>query len=72
MVSKALLWVVWTGFFLASPLHAEEEAPSLDFLEFLADVETGQGEWLDPLDMNEVASNEKNVKPERVKSDEDE
>ena len=35
----------------ASP---DEETPSLQFLEFLGEFETKDGEWTDPEDINEM------------------
>ena len=45
-----------------SSLHAEEssttESPSIDFLEFLGEWETEDGEWIDPVELeNEVYAN---------------
>ncbi len=51
-------------------LHADEEQtesdlPSLEFLEFLGQFETEDGQWADPITMNEmldlthISSNEK-------------
>ena len=40
-------------------LHAEEssttESPSIDFLEFLGEWETEEGEWIDPVELENEA-----------------
>lgn len=47
------------GLVLPQQVLAEEDIlPSLEFLEFLADWQTDQGEWLDPLQMLQLADNE--------------
>lgn len=33
---------------LTAPVAAEDEAPSLELLEFLGSFETADGQWLDP------------------------
>ncbi len=42
-----------------STLHAEnlvqDEAPAIDFLEFLGEWETSEGEWLDPNEFEDEA-----------------
>lgn len=47
-------------FCLISSLFAEErtneETPSMDFLEFLGDWETEQGEWVDFVELEHVES----------------
>ena len=47
----------------ASP---DEETPSLEFLEFLGEFETEDGEWTDPEDMNEMEMED----PEQNKNEE--
>ena len=37
--------------------HANE-APSIELLEYLADLEKDNDEWIDPLKMKEIANNE--------------
>ena len=41
--------------FLITSLHADEatneEMPSMEFLEFLGEWETEEGEWIDPLEL---------------------
>ncbi len=39
-------------------LCADTSTPSIEFLEYLADVSTRDGEWLDPLEMKNLASND--------------
>lgn len=57
MVNKIILLLLGS-FFLAGSLHAADEIPSIALLEYLADLETSNGEWLDPLEMKNVANNE--------------
>ena len=47
----------------ASP---DEEIPSLQFLEFLGEFETEDGEWTDPEDINEMEMED----PEQNKNEE--
>lgn len=64
---KAHLWctVLLLGL-LSSPVAAQEpgqvresidnaEMPSLEFLEFLGDWETDDGEWIDPEELEQIA-----------------
>ena len=62
---KAGLWsaLLLSGL-LSSPTFAQEpeqatseesEAPSLEFLEFLGDWETDDGEWIDPEELEQIA-----------------
>lgn len=37
---------------LATPALAEDEAPSLELLEFLGRFETADGQWLDPTELD--------------------
>lgn len=44
---------------LSQQIRADEDTPpSLEFLEFLADWESDQGEWIDPLQMQQLADDE--------------
>ena len=53
-----------TGCLLPVAIHAEPaDQPGLEFLEFLAEWQSDQGEWLDPLHMQELAQNEYTAKP---------
>lgn len=53
-----------TGCLLPVAIHAElADQPDLEFLEFLAEWQSDQGEWLDPLQMQELAQNEHTAKP---------
>lgn len=36
----------------------DDTPPSLEFLEFLADWESDQGEWIDPLQMQQLEKDE--------------
>lgn len=54
----------------AGALRADEPAPSIELLEYLADVSTGNGDWLDPLEMKNIASNDQNEKTQQEKRDE--
>lgn len=48
------------GLVLPQQLLAEADTlPSLEFLEFLADWQADQGEWFDPLQMQQLADNER-------------
>ena len=59
---KAYFLLSWllAGLFLVRPAQAEEtrqeeetDSPSAELLEFLADWETSDGEWVDPLELVE-------------------
>lgn len=39
-------------------VHAEQSAPDIEFLEYLAEMETSNGEWIDPLYMKELEKND--------------
>lgn len=43
-------------FYSLSLVAAEEEAPSLDLLEFLGSFALQQGEWIDPMQLEEMAT----------------
>ena len=47
-----------------------DEQPDLEFLEFLAEWQSDQGEWIDPLQMQDLAQNEITAKPIEVLGDE--
>ena len=49
---------------------ASADQADLEFLEFLAEWQSDQGEWLDPLQMQELAQNEVTAKPLEVPGDE--
>ena len=62
---KAGIWsaILLSGL-LSSPTFAQEpeqttseesETPSLEFLEFLGDWETDDGEWIDPEELDQIA-----------------
>jgi len=67
MPGKARLWItVLLLGLLSSPAFAQEpgqvregteesEMPSLEFLEFLGDWETEDGEWIDPEELEQIA-----------------
>ena len=46
------------GSLLALPAHAGEDPPSLEFLEFLGEWESADGEWLDPELFEEILPEE--------------
>ncbi|MCW9005150.1 MAG: hypothetical protein OQK70_07800 [Gammaproteobacteria bacterium] len=59
------------GISFATGIHADSaDQPDLEFLEFLADWQSDQGEWLDPLHMQELAQNEPGVQSTEVQGDE--
>lgn len=39
-------------------VHAEQPMPGIEFLEYLAEMENSDGEWIDPLYMKELARND--------------
>lgn len=41
----------------------------LDFLEFLADWQSDQGEWIDPLEVQDMAQNEHSLPSTEAQSD---
>ena len=60
-----------TGCLLPVAIHAESaDQLDLEFLEFLAEWQSDQGEWLDPLHMQELAQNEHTAEPIEVPGDE--
>ena len=76
---KAYLWctVLLLGL-LNSPALAQEpgqvresienaETPSLEFLEFLGDWETDDGEWIDPEELEQITIGEQEYDDEQQK-----
>ena len=58
---KTLLFISCciSSLMLPQQIRADEDTPpSLEFLEFLADWESDQGEWIDPLQMQQLADDE--------------
>ena len=51
-------------------LAEDEEQPSLEFLEFLGELETQDGKWIDPLLLLEVDETELKVSEKEEKKDE--
>lgn len=41
----------------ATSAIADQPAPSIELLEYLADLEKNDDEWIDPLQMKEIANN---------------
>lgn len=70
MDKTILFCIFYTCTLSASISLADEAPPSIELLEYLANVETSNGDWLDPLEMNELASNEQIESFEQEKSDE--
>ena len=55
---------------MQSPIaNADQPAPSIELLEYLADLENTNNEWIDPLQMKEIAINQI-VEPIQEKGDE--
>lgn len=46
----------------------EEEPPSLELLEFLADWETSEGRWIDPTELDQWTVPDKEEKNEKEKT----
>lgn len=47
---------------LGNNVHADEnKPPSMEFLEFLGEWESSDGQWMDPLTINELQENEMQV-----------
>lgn len=42
----------------ATLAHAEQPMPSIEFLEYLAEMDNSNGEWIDPLHMKELVKND--------------
>lgn len=58
-MDKKLLFKVFCITALQSTLaQAEQVMPGIEFLEYLADTENKNGEWVDPLEMKELAQND--------------
>jgi len=55
---------LWTG----AVCGQEEDPPSLELLEFLADWETSQGSWIDPTELDQWTVPEKEKKNENDKT----
>lgn len=70
MVNKAIICTFYACILHVGVLHADESAPSIEFLEYLADVNTSNDDWLDPLEMKNIASNDKTDDTQQEKRDE--
>ncbi len=55
-VKKRILTFIWLLILLSpSSSHTEENTqPSLELLEFLGDFTTKEGNWVDPVELNEM------------------
>ena len=62
MDKKTIFWIVCAGVLQTGYLHAEEAPPSIEFIEYLADTDTSNGDWVDPLEMKKIASNKQTDK----------
>ena len=72
-MAKNIIFALYciTGCILPMGIHAESsEQPELEFLEFLAEWQSDQGEWIDPLQMQNLAQHEYTAKPIEVSGDE--
>jgi hypothetical protein len=50
--------------------HAENDAsPSMEFLEFLGEFQTDDGEWIDPLNLLDMEQDELNKEHQRDEED---
>lgn len=56
---KHILKLIYCLAFMQSPIaNADQPAPSIELLEYLADLENTNNEWIDPLQMKEIAINQ--------------
>ena len=58
MVKHALKLIFCFAVMQSSIVNAEQPAPSIELLEYLADLENTNNEWIDPLQMKEIAINQ--------------
>ena len=54
-LSSSPAWTQETGQVRQALPPEEAERPSLEFLEFLGDWETDDGEWIDPEELEQIA-----------------
>lgn len=72
LMVKQITCVIFSlvGLLVPVNIYAETEAqPDLDFLEFLADWQSDQGEWIDPLEVQDMAQNEHSLPSTEAQSD---
>jgi len=54
----------------AADVHEQGQEPDIEMLEYLGSWETENGEWLDPLQLFELAENSLSKEQEKRQSDE--
>jgi hypothetical protein len=64
VVAVGVVLSLWAGAVCAE----EEEQPSLELLEFLADWETSEGQWIDPTELDQWTVPDKEEKHEKEKT----
>ena len=71
--SYQLLTALFTALLLLNVIaaaHAQDnDSPSMEFLEFLGEFQTDEGEWIDPLNLLDMEQSETNRDHERDEED---
>ena len=57
MVKYALTLIYCCLIMQTTIVNADQATPSIELLEYLADLDNTNDEWIDPLQMNEIANN---------------
>lgn len=57
MVKYTLSIITCFGVSLMPMAFADKPAPSIELLEYLADLENSENQWIDPLQMKELSEN---------------
>lgn len=57
MVKRGLRLIYCIALFYTPIAYAGKFLPSIELLEYLADLENDDGQWIDPLKMNDLANN---------------
>ena len=66
---KSGLVIFFFSFALFADDENEKEIPSLEFLEFLGSFATDNGEWVDPMEIQEMLENTNLNEPQKEKAD---
>ena len=58
MVRHTLYLFYCFSLLLVTAVHGEQQPPSVELLEYLADLDNNDEEWIDPLQMRDLAINQ--------------
>ena len=58
MVKHTLTLIYFCLIMQTTIANAGQAEPSIELLEYLADLDNNNDEWIDPLQMNEIANNQ--------------